>query len=51
VPPIQIHHSVTDEEVPFRFGQTLADEMKPAGLTCDLHADGHRPVLCERARC
>ncbi len=38
VPPIQIHHSVTDEEVPFRFGQTLADEMKQTSQTYEFYS-------------
>lgn len=38
VPPIQIHHSTTDEEVPFRFGQTLADELKQLGLTYEFYS-------------
>jgi fermentation-respiration switch protein FrsA (DUF1100 family) len=38
VPPIQIHHSTTDEEVPFRFGQTLADELKQLRLTYEFYS-------------
>ena len=38
MPPIQIHHSVTDEEVPYRFGQTLADEMKQTGQTYEFYS-------------
>ena len=38
VPPIQLHHSTTDEEVPFRFGQTLADELKQTGQTYEFYS-------------
>ena len=37
VPPIQLHHSTTDEEVPYRFGQTLAEELKQTGQTYEFY--------------
>jgi uncharacterized protein len=35
--PLQLHHSVTDEEVPLAFSQTLVGEMKAAGKSVDLY--------------
>jgi uncharacterized protein len=35
--PVQLDHSVTDEEVPVAFSQTLAQELQQAGKTVELY--------------
>jgi uncharacterized protein len=35
--PIQLHHSITDEEVPVQFSQMLYDEMQAANQTVELY--------------
>jgi len=35
--PIQLHHSITDEEVPVEFSQMLYDEMRAANQTVELY--------------
>ncbi len=35
--PVQLHHSVTDEEVPISFSQTLSAEILQAGKTVELY--------------
>lgn len=35
--PLQLHHSVTDEEVPVESSQTLFEEMKAAGKSVELY--------------
>jgi len=34
--PLQLHHSVTDEEVPVAFSESLNEQMKAAGEPCEL---------------
>ncbi len=35
--PLQLHHSVTDEEVPVAFSESLCEQMKAAGEPCELY--------------